>query len=285
MVSAYRNGMSAGVGGGNPNPKKRGEIQGWSAGAVRRHTKWLYTVDAPKLTGVGYAFTLTVRDIPESHDEFVRMRDAWLQGLRDRGAIRFHWVVEWTARKRPHIHAAVYFPEKPETGSLLTNNDGDALFTVARWVSIAGDYGAGFPGQHYAVIDGPLGWLQYLSKHAARGVRHYQRSGKPAGWEKTGRLWGHGGDWPAEPPMRFDMEAAAYHRYRRLVRAWRVANARADTGNPRRSSRIGYARRMLACSDRRLSAVRGVSDWVPESVSLAFVALLASEGYRVDQVE
>jgi hypothetical protein len=111
-------------------------------------------------------------------------------------------------------------------------------------------------------------------------VKHYQRQGRPEGWESTGRLWGKSGDWPADEPMRYDLDMPAYHRYRRLVRSWRVADAR-KSGDARR---IALARRMLSCDDPRLSAVRGVSDWVPESTSAAFVALLASEGAGVRQV-
>ena len=77
--------------------------------------------------------------------------------------------------------------------------------------------------------------------------------------------------------MRFDMSREAYWRYRRLVRSWRIANAR-QSGD---AKRIGHARRMLASSDPKLSAVRGVSDWVPENVSVELVALLIAEGYDV----
>ena len=40
---------------------------------------------------------------------------------------------------------------------------------------------------------------------------------------------------------------------------------------------------MLACPDRKLSAVRGVSDWVPEAVMVDLVSLVASEGHDVAQ--
>ena len=38
---------------------------------------------------------------------------------------------------------------------------------------------------------------------------------------------------------------------------------------------------MLASSDPRLSAVRGVSDWVPEVVAIELVALLIAQGFDV----
>ena len=67
---------------------------------------------------------------------------------------------------------------------------------VDDWLEISSRYRSGLSGQDCKPIDGVLGWLRYLGKHASRGAAHYQRSGHPEGWEKTGRLWGHVGDWP-----------------------------------------------------------------------------------------
>lgn len=270
-MTSYRNGVTVGVRGGNPNPPKRGRVAGWSAGAVRRHTAWLYGVNAPALDGVGTAVTLTLRDIPTSA-EWSRLRKSWVAALRlQPGFIRVHWVVEWQRRGAPHLHAACYF----DRGGFETE-----IAPVVAWLRLSARYGSRLQSQHSTLIDGPLGWLQYLSKHAARGARHYQRQGHPPGWESTGRLWGYGGQWPTEEPLRYEMDMPAYHRYRRLVRSWRLADAR-SSGNSRR---IALARRMLTCADPRLSAVRGVSDWVPESTAASFVALLASEGRDVRQI-
>jgi hypothetical protein len=63
-------------------------------------------------------------------------------------------------------------------------------WTVREWLSLAAAYGAGEVGQAVVPITGALGWSKYLSKHASRGVAHYQRQGTPPGWTKTGRLWG-----------------------------------------------------------------------------------------------
>lgn len=271
-VTAYRNGASAGSAGRNPAPAKRSTIKGWSPAAVRRHTKWLYSVDAPALDGDGFALTLTMRETPASADDFHRLRRAWMMRVDRLGASRIHWVIEWQRRGTPHLHCAVYFApgETPDYAPAQL---------IAAWLGVADEHGASLQAQHYDSIDGALGWLKYLSKHAARGVKHYQRQGHPEGWERTGRLWGHAGAWPVDAPMRFDMSMPAYHRFRRLVRSWRIADARASGS----ASRIRYARRMLMCPDPRLSAVRGVSDWLPEDVSLQLVALLESEGFDVTQ--
>ena len=287
-VTSYRNGLTAGMPGRNPNPSKRGNVTGWSAAAVRRHTKWLYSVDTLRLDGHGFALTLTMRDIPESATQLHTIRDTFMKRLEALGAVRSHWVIEWTKRGRPHLHAAVYFrdfeglPEGFRTELLM----GELI--IHSWVNVARKYGTSPNAQHWDLIDGPLGWLQYLSKHAARGVKHYQRSGHPEGWERTGRLWGYRGKWPVDAPARYDMSREAYWRYRRLVRSWRVSDARMRPLSPKRGAAtrgdvVKHARRMLASSNPKLSAVRGVSDWIPESVNLALIGLLIADGFDISE--
>lgn len=278
-VTSYRNGATAGIGGGNPSPSKRGKITGWSQAAVRRHTAWLYSIDAPQLDGNGFAITLTMKSTPASADEFHAMRRAFIMRVQRMGANRIHWVVEWQKRGTPHLHCAIYFPEGHNGHWGADAATATPIQVVTAWLAVADVYGANIRAQHWDQIDGPLGWLMYLSKHASRGVKHYQRSGHPEGWDRTGRLWGHTGEWPSDAPMRFDMSREAYWRYRRLVRSWRVANAR-QSGDV---ARIKYAKSMLACPQPKLSAVRGVSDWVPEDVSLTLVGLLEGEGFEIVQ--
>lgn len=281
-VSSYPNGTTAGHAGRNLSPAKRGEVKGWSAGAVRRHTQWLYSIDSEQLEGEGYAATLTVKKCPASAAEWTAARRAWEMRLIRAGAIRIHWLTEWQKRKVPHLHCAVYFPE----GHFDDQVVGAAYFAVvSQWLMIAQDRGwaASFKSQDFKRIDGAVGWLQYLSKHAARGVKHYQRQGFPEGWEKSGRLWGRSGAWPAMEPMQFDMPKEAYWRYRRLMRSWRIADARSDSDASKRPARVKFARRMLASSDPRLSPVRGVSEWAGEAIALSFVQLLIDEGYPVVQ--
>jgi hypothetical protein len=275
----YRNGVSASVAGGNPSPKKRGEVKGWTAGAVRRHTAWLRSVNAPANAegAVGFAITLTMRDTPASSADFHRLRENLLDRIRRAGALRWHWVIEWQERGTPHIHMAVYWPaDHPDAARA-------PVLVIAAWLAVADAYGTNLGAQYWDHIYGPEGWLKYLSKHAARGVQHYQRNGKPEGWEKTGRLWGYGGPWEMDEPMVLDAEYGAYWRFRRLVRAWRIADARSEPNLEKRRARIPYARRMLKSNDRKLSSGRGVSDWVPEHVTAEFIALLADEGYEITQ--
>ncbi len=256
---------------------KRATIQGWSSGAVRRHTKWLYSVPVDQLDGYGYAVTLTMRDCPETSKDFHKLRSAYLKRVDRMGAIRSHWVIEWQRRGVPHLHTAIYFDRE------LTVKE---KFQLKRhWVALCEPYGALMGAQYLLPITGPAGWLQYLSKHAARGAAHYQRQGKPAGWETTGRLWGHTGVWNELEAMRFDVPREEYFRYRRLVRSWRYANARSESDLVVRRRRMVSARHMLRCNDRALSEVRGVSEWVDMDWNLAIFALLSAQGAAVRQVD
>jgi hypothetical protein len=291
VVTSYLHGSTAGVppAVSNHQRAKRDRITGWSAGAVRRHTKWLYAIDDTvlDLDAVGFALTLTMRDTPSSAVELHALRRAWIERLRRRGLVRLHWVIEWQRRGVPHLHCAAYFDPRAvdDLPARITIAHMGAI-AAAEWVSLCDELGAQMGAQHVAPIDSAVGWSKYLSKHAARGVAHYQRQGKPAGWESTGRLWGHSGDWPIVEPDRTHLTMEGYHRYRRLVRSWRLADARAAlvaARNPserrKAAQRVAYARRMLATPDPRLSAVRGVSDWIPDSANRMLLELLASEGY------
>lgn len=279
IVSVYPNGATAHIprnGESMHERAKRDTIQGWSNGAVRRHTKWLKSIPVGELTGFGYAVTLTVRDCPASASEFHKLRRAYLMRIDRMGAIRMHWIIEWQRRGVPHMHTAIYFTRQ------LTMAEQTAL--RQHWVTLCEDLGALLGSQYVTPISGPTGWLKYLSKHAGRGAAHYQRQGKPAGWETTGRLWGHTGQWNEREAMRFELPREDYFRYRRLVRSWRYADARAEKDLVLRRRRMLSARHMLRFNDRALSEVRGVSEWADEGWNLEIFSLLAEQGAAIRQV-
>ena len=254
---------------------KRGQVEGWSEGATRRNTQFLMSIREDQLTGAGVALTLTLRDCPATAQDWTRLRRAWVERMRRAGMIRLHWVTEWQRRGVPHLHCAIWFPDCY-----------DWITPTRAWVELASAYGAGLRGQHSRVIDGPIGWFQYLAKHASRGVKHYQRSGDniPEGWQsKTGRVWGHIGDWPVAEPRKFHIEDhtndgdGGWFCLRRMVRSWRLADARASGDR----WRIRSARSMLASNDPDLSRLRGFSEWMPEGVQLQMLANLIDRGFRV----
>lgn len=279
VLTVYRHGISAGV----PPMKndhlraKRGEVGGWSEGASRRNVRFLYGIEERQLEDAGYAVTLTVRDCPPSATKWHAMRRAWVMRMARAGMTRLHWVTEWQRRGVPHLHGAIFFPANMARSSVES-------LIVAAWLDVSREFGTAQRGQFVHPITGVVGWFQYLAKHAARGVAHYQRSSAniPPGWKsKTGRMWGHAGDWPQRPSVRFSLQDQngdkGYFAYRRLARSWRVADARSrgDT------FRLRSARTMLRCEDRALSHVRGISEWIPEAVSMGMLANLAERGYAV----
>lgn len=275
-ITVYRHGGTGGIRGRGSNHvrAKRGEVQGWSPAAVRRNTAFLMQVDERLLTGHAVALTLTLKDCPPDAREWHRLRRAWTDRMRRAGMVRLHWVTEWQRRGVPHLHVALWV-------------SGDSTADpIGAWLDLAEKFGAGRKGQHQAPITGAVGWFQYLAKHAARGVRHYQRAAEniPEGWKsKTGRVWGSSGDWPCAKPRQFGFrrEDHGYWRFRRMVRAWRRADARAAGDR----WRIKSARRMLRHGKGR-SELMGWREWMPaDGVQLQMLALLAQSGHEIVELE
>ncbi len=286
VITLYDHGFTGGVA-----PMKndhlralRAEVGGWSEGATRRNTRFLYSIREQELTGTGYAITLTIRDCPPDAAAWHRLRRAFLKRMERAGLIRSHWVTEWQRRGVPHLHGMLFFPD------VQGRSHAAVMSMIERaWLHLGERYGAMSPGQHVHGITDSVGWFQYLSKHASRGVLHYQRSieNVPAAWKnKTGRMWGYTGDWPRRDGVRIQLQDqygdGGWFAYRRLVRSWRVADARA-AGDPgrKRSTRERSARAMLKCPEPPLSRIRGVSEWIPIDLSMAMLANLAARGYSV----
>lgn len=286
VITVYRHGGKGGVAPSKNDHMRaiRGEVEGWSIGATRRNTEFLYSIREDRLEGVGFAVTLTLRHCPPTPDAWHRLRTAWIKRMERAGMVRLHWVTEWQRRGVPHLHGAIWWPaemvEKFGEHNLKAKMLND-------WVMLASTaYGAGFKGQQAHVLTGVVGWFQYVSKHAARGVKHYQRSAEnvPAEWQrKTGRVWGKRGDWPVQEKLRIDLQNehgdGGWFAYRRLVRSWRVADARASGD----TYRLRSARRMLRCPDPALSRVRGISEWLDVNTNLTLLANLATRGYAIVQ--
>lgn len=277
-LKLYRHGVTMGT----PPKKndhlraKRGTVEGWSESATRRMVHFLRSVDERTLDTTasgeplrGYAITLTVRDCPPTADDWKRLRNAYFKRLTRLGVYRVHWVTEWQRRGVPHLHGAVWLPISVPRGELLLN-----------WVAVANEFGASLRGQYSLEINDTVGWFKYLSKHSARGVQHYQRHPEniPPSWKKkTGRVWGKTGDWATTDPVEFDISSEAYYRLRRILRNWRIADAR-TAGN---SWRIKSARGMLKSHRRDLSDVRGASEWLEMGPALAVLDYLKAQGFDI----
>lgn len=277
-ITLMQNGLSAGVPGMPNHQTKRGQPGGWSSSAARRNLRFLYSIDGDALAldgAVGFAFTLTVLDCPETPKIWANSINRFLLAMRRTfGCIRVHWVIEWQRRQVPHLHGCLYFPSPDH----VTASD-----IVTAWCELANQRGSSC-AQSVKRISGLVGWLQYVAKHAARGTRHYQRSqaGLPPAWQGvTGRMWGHRGVWPLGEKQTVCLEGregdGGYFAFRRLIRSWRLADAR-KSGN---RYRIVAARRMLKCPERARSATRGVSEWIGAKLAERFLANLRDRGYSV----
>lgn len=290
VLKAYAGGMSLGrPPRKNPmrKPPKRTECAGWTESATRRNTAFLMSVDAMKLTETGFAVTLTFRDCPPTYEEFKRIREAFFVRLRRLGLIRLHWVTEWTKRGLPHLHIAAYFPHG---AAVLTRGKyGEPLIgaILNNWLELTAHLGTEYLGQHIAYIESG-GWFEYMAKHASRGVKHYQRDANlPPGWTKTGRVWGHLGEWPTVSE-RYRLDDRSFFVMRRLVRSYITAKARAalhkhlqcdgydveevkgrtfESNTRARLKTLVFARTILRCPGHKRSASKGISQWVPMHVN------------------
>lgn len=285
-ISLYRHGLTMGTAPAKNNHQraKRDVVQGWSANATRRNIAFLRSINPEHLhvSGdgellVGVALTLTLRDCPLTHEDWESLRVSFVHRLRRIDLVRFHWVTEWQRRGVPHLHGAFWFPS---SGS--RNDDLNLLTLIQKhWVELTSAYRTNMTGQHAVFIGDAVGWFQYLAKHAARGLNHYQRSSDsiPAGWEKTGRMWGRGGQWDISEPRRFVTEEKAFFVFRRIARSWRKADAR-SSGN---GFRISKARTMLKNPDKDLSKLRGVSEWISDTESFLILDFIRAMGLMVKE--
>lgn len=251
----------------------RGLVKGWSTAAARRNTAFLRSVDLAGLTGKGVSFTLTLKHCPATSDEWHRLRATFIKLLRRRKLLRLHWVTEWQRRGVPHLHGVAYFDTAASAASIGQN-------LIHWWCNLAFDYGALSKAQHTSGIHDALGWLQYLAKHASRGVRHYQRAATnvPAGWlTRTGRVWGQVGEWPSGPVVKLIIDKPGGFKLRRALRSRALAVARSK--GERKT--IAAARRSLKCNNRPLSEVRGMSGWSPDTATLDLVHWIAGQGHAV----
>ncbi|MCP4263107.1 MAG: replication protein [Planctomycetes bacterium] len=306
VVKVYHHGMTAAMPPKKNNHEraKRGVVQGWSKSATRNNTRWLRSVSPKSFGGedeFGVAFTLTIRDCPDTSDDWHSMRTSFIKRLRRMGMLRLHWVTEWQRRGVPHLHGIVFFPvdslnKTDEAG--IPVSWGNAI--TFSWISVAHKYGASPRGQHLKVVTDTKGWFKYLSKHASRGADHYQRSssGIPSGWVKTGRVWGHCGDWVTDEPHNLNVSNEFYFALRRIVRKWRLSDARTALKeststiirndrlmvNPAWLSakkRISSARKILKSNDFKKSQVRGVSEWIDAENILLIAEMLIGQGYEI----
>ena len=280
VLKLYLNGVTMGIAPRKNDHEraKRGEVVGWSKSAARRNLAFLRSIKVDALTGYAYTLTLTLRDCPPDAEAWHRCRRAFVKRLERMGMIRMHWVTEWQTRGVPHLHGMVYFSEPQNRRTLIDH-----------WLAVAAPYRAGIKGQDVKDVSNVLGWCKYLAKHASRGYQHYQRAAGniPKGWEKTGRVWGYGGNWPIQEPTRYEFGEAAFFRLRRVLRGWAVAQAREPVKVKDTDlsvvdwNRVNVVKRLLRCPRAEESRLRGISEWLPEAAGAGLIDWMRGEGYPI----
>ena len=298
-ITVYPSGTTAGTPATTHHvpEEKRGEVVGWSKASARRHKAFLQSVDPGALVGVLYSFTLTVRDTPATAQEWAALRNAWLTRLRTRVPVgraafpflsaepstpsespsekqlellNFHWVTEWQRRWTPHTHGALVWSRA------LTSRE--RAWVRRSWMEVAKPYRATWAAQDVSETLSAGSWARYVAKHSARSAGHYQRSLMPAGWKASGRLWGASRGWPVRRE-RWSIDAAGLAQYKRLVRSWRIADARKEKDPETRRRRITSARQMLKAAEGWAGRARGVGEWVPEATAAEMLRWLSWQGY------
>lgn len=288
-ITLMPEGINAAFAGGNAAPRRRGVVRGLSAGAARRNQKFLMSIDQDRLTGVPVSFTLTVRDVPASSEDWDRAKRALWMRFRRYGVLRLHWVLEWTRRGRPHLHGIAFLPTHSGLPGRWTQSGRrwevfSPSVLIDWWQEIAAPWGVSSRGQHCRVADHTeTAWLRYMAKHASRGVSHYQRQAEavPPGWRTTGRMWGTiGDDWPIHTESH-EFPDWVFHRLRRFVRALTRSRALLHIekgrrhGNPAQVAQgratLRYLSRLSQISNPARSATVPISEWVELELSLAMI--------------
>lgn len=262
-------------------PPERTATKGWTVNVARRNEQRLQQIDFDAVEGFPAFVTLTMPSGQMSDVSaamFHGWLKRWLQFMKRHGLVHYYWILEFQASGNPHLHVLVWLDHEP-----------DALETfkaLKPWVGILNKSGVGarLQGQIWESIDvggtitvdgervpaHPERVLMYLAKHAARGVAHYQRqiANMPEDWQyRSGRVWGHDRGLPLCAQQEVECDYLTFHRFRRLVRRWRLAEARAIKDRDRRRQAIVQARGSLKCGRPDISPYRGVSAWIPSDVA------------------
>lgn len=266
-------------------PPERTATKGWTVNVARRNEQRLQQIDFDAVEGFPVFVTLTMPSGQMSEvsaAEFHGWLKRWLQFMKRHGLRHYYWILEFQASGNPHLHVLAWL-----------DRDWDALeqyHALRSWVGILNksDVGARIQGQIWESIDvggtitvdgetvpaHPERVLMYLAKHAARGVAHYQRqiANMPEDWQyRSGRVWGHDRSLPLREQEDVETDYPTFWTFRRLVRRWRLAEARVIKDADRRRQAISQARRSLRCSRRDVSPYRGVSAWIPSDVASALL--------------
>lgn len=253
--------------------EKRRECIGWTPSSTRNLTKWLYGADVQGF-GAGFAFTLTVKDLPYDAKAWAATRKRFIMRLKRLGITHLHWLTEWQLRKMPHLHGCLWFAP----GASIPPNVMGLIKTA--WLESAKEYNPLEFCQDVKPMHSYLGWKKYLSKHASRSAHNSQRcsSNMPDTWKTSGRMWGYWGDWDMKK-AKITMCEKAGHSLRRIIKNWRIASARKEKNTLAREKRLKSAKRLFQTNNIKLSRVRGFSEWLDYEDQLKIARHLIDRGF------
>lgn len=132
-------------------------------------------------------------------------------------------------------------------------------------------------------------WLQYLAKHAVRGVSNYQRSPEniPPMWKgKTGRVWLKGGDWPIENRLScFGLSQADKYQYRRLFTRYLASLPTSMRIRGEERERVQfYWKKWRKCSDVVVSRMRSPSSFIDIETQVRLIKSINPDVSFIDEV-
>jgi len=206
----------------------------------------------------------------------------------------------------PYLHMAVWFRGGVGSGSALkAGSDGAPATTrqlvigkdfpsplqlIRLWMKIAKSGNPSRLGQDVKPIttDDAGHWLQYLAKHAVRGVSNYQRhaSNIPTKWAgATGRVWRRGGDWPTENGMDVHgLTKSQEYQYRRLFTKYlaSVPSSMRIKFDQKESVRR-FWQKWRKCTDRTQSHLRAPSSFISIENQVRLIKSVNPDAYFSDE--
>lgn len=288
-------------------PPIRTKNKGWTKHAALRNRAFLWSVVPEQLSGFGFSITHTVRhcDSPQIWQKWIKR---YIDIVRKRWPLtRYHIVTEWQRRGMPHLHGTLYFHGRPEAdadavrgaptgsgpnGSIIEGIDIPSELALIRiWLKITEEGQSARVSQDVKPIstEDATHWLQYLAKHAVRGVSNYQRSAEniPAKWKgETGRVWRKGGDWPIETPLKaHGLSKSDEYQYRRIF--CRYLASLPPSMRIKRSERANvrlFWSKWLKCNDTARSHLRAPSSFIRIEDQIRIIHSINPDAYFSDAV-
>lgn len=295
-------------------PPTRTKNRGWTPSVSARNRKFLISVNACQLSGIGSAITLTCGDYVPTPAEWKRARKNLFQWIRDNYDVtRIHDICEMQKRGVPHLHFSIWGGvsgsaqvRSAALGLPLAHGDYHHEYgqwwktvpcpeaIVRKWLHLTRSWGTRRLGQHWASIDDkPVFWLEYTAKHGARGVANYQRdiANMPDSWQgNTPQLWSKCGDWPIPPALEVcGVDEKDLYQFRRiLLRHMSELPSFMRVKAENRATVSAFFRDYLrpdrnAPDDKKSTRFKGLSVFVPQPVQLRIFKGINPGAYFMDE--